>query len=135
VQHILQVHIINFNHEYLITPHSHVATVMLPCCLHAALMLQLLPLYCRRCHHAVMLLPPHCRHRYAVATTALPPPPPAIKLLPPPLPPCCRHFRWHCQAAAAATKVAPLPLSILQDRFDNEKEFCKMTDVDFFQFS
>jgi hypothetical protein len=33
-----------------------------------------------------------------------------------------RHHRLHhCQAAAAATKLLPLPLSTLQDKFDNEK--------------
>jgi hypothetical protein len=46
-----------------------------------------------------------------------------------------RHHYWHCQAAAATTKLLPLPLSTLQDMFDNEIEFCKMTDVDFVQLS
>jgi hypothetical protein len=70
------------------------------------------------------LPPPRCRARRHVTT----------KLLPPPLPPRCRHRRhhhWHCQAATAATKLPQLPLSTLQDKFDNEEEFCNMTDIDF----
>jgi hypothetical protein len=38
-------------------------------------------------------------------------------------------------AKTAATKLPPLPLSTLQDKFDNEKEFCNMTDIDFVQLS
>ncbi len=92
VKHIPQMHILNFNHKYLITPHSHVATIMLPCCHRAALLLPSQPVCCRCCHHAATLLPPHCRHRYAVAAAALPPPP------------LCYH-----QAAATATATTPPP--------------------------
>jgi hypothetical protein len=54
-------------------------------------------------------------------------------MLPPlSLTPRHHHCLRHCQAAAAATKLLQLPLSTLQDKFDNEKEFCKITDVDFF---
>jgi hypothetical protein len=35
----------------------------------------------------------------------------------------------------AATKLPQLPLSTLQDKFDNEKEFCNMTDKDFIRLS
>jgi hypothetical protein len=35
----------------------------------------------------------------------------------------------------AATKLPLLPLSTLLDKFDNEKEFCNLTDVDFVQLS
>ncbi len=141
MQHIPQIHILNFNPEYLITPHSHVATIMLPCCRRAALLPPSPPLWCCCCHHAATLMPPHCRHRYAVVATALPPPRCRLhrrvtpKLPPLPLTPCRRHRRRHCQAATVTTKLLPLPLSTLQDMFDNEKEFCKMTDVDFFRLS
>jgi hypothetical protein len=136
VQHIPQIHILNFNHKYLITPHSHDATIMLPCCRHAALMRPPPPLYCRR--HPK--LPRCCRHTAATATL-LPPPRCclcchiATKLLSLPLPPHRCHCHRRCQAATAATKLPPLPLSTLQDRFDNEKEFCKMTDIDFVRLS
>jgi hypothetical protein len=72
-----------------------------------------------------MLLPPPCccvRRRVA------------IKLPPPPLPPHRRCRRRRCQAATA-TKLCHSPLSRLRDRFDDEKEFCKMTDDDFFKLS
>ncbi len=92
------------------------ATTMLPCC----------------CHYpaatATQLPLPRCWLRRGVAT----------KLLPLPLPPHHRHHSRCCQAAAAAAaaaKLPPLPLSTLWDSFDNEIEFCKMTDVDFFQIS
>jgi hypothetical protein len=55
------------------------------------------------------------------------------------LPPSCRHHHRHhcqrCQAATAATKLPLLPLSTLRDKFDNEKEFCNTTDIDFIQLS
>jgi hypothetical protein len=34
-----------------------------------------------------------------------------------------------------ATKLPPLLLSTLYDKFDNEKELCNMTDIDFVQLS
>ncbi len=34
-----------------------------------------------------------------------------------------------------ATKLPPLLLSTLHDKFDNEKELCNMTDIDFVQLS
>jgi hypothetical protein len=87
------------------------------------------------------MLPRYCRH--TVATTTLLPPPHyrvrcrvTTKLPPLPLPPHRRHRCHrcrHCQPATAATKLPPLPLSILQDKFDNEKEFCNNEDVDFVQ--
>ena len=58
--------------------------------------------------------PSHCRNWYCVSKTLI---------------------RYVSHAAAATTKVPPLPLSTLQDRFDNEKLFCKMTEVDFFPLS
>jgi hypothetical protein len=74
-------------------------------------------------------LPPlRCRVRQCVTT----------KLPPPPLPPRrrnCRHHHRRCQAATATTKLLPLLLSSLQDKFDNEKEFYNMTDIDFVQLS
>ncbi len=136
MQHIPQIHILNFNHEYLKTPRSHVTTIVLPCCCHAALLLPPLPLCCRRRHHAATPLPPHCYHCYAVAAAALHlRRRVATKLPQPPLPPCHFHHRCHCQAAAATAKLLPLLLSTLWDRFDDEKEFCKMIDIDFFQLS
>jgi hypothetical protein len=110
VQHIPQIHILNFNHEYLITLHSHVATIMQPCCHLAALLTPPLPMCCHHRPNAATLLLPHCRHRYAVATAALLPVPPYCHqaaatanptTLPPPLlvlPSC----RCHHQAAAVA---------------------------------
>ncbi len=71
-----------------LTPHSHVATVILPCCRCAALVPPPLPLCCRHCHHAATLLPPPCPHRYAVVTY---------------LPPCCH------QAATVAKLPLPSP--------------------------
>jgi hypothetical protein len=96
--------------------HFHAA--MLPPCstiaaITAAVLLPLLP--CCRTAAATLLPPLRFCGRHAAASAAV-------------LPPSCRR----CQAAAAATKLTPLPLFILQDRFDNEKEFCTMTDVDFF---
>ncbi len=113
-----------------------------PSCCHAAA-----AQHC--CHHrhryattAATMLPRHCRH--AATTATLLPLPRChlchcvpIKLPPLPLPPLCRHCHRRCQAATAAVKVKLLllPLSTLWDRFDDEKEFCKMTDVDFFWLS
>jgi hypothetical protein len=83
----------------------------------------MLPCYCHHTAATTTLLPPlHCRVRHHVTT----------KLPPPPLPPCHHHrhhLRWRCQAVTAATKLPPLPLSTLQDKFDDEKEFCNMTDI------
>jgi hypothetical protein len=115
---------------YLITPCSHVATIMLPCCHLAALMPPPPPLYyCRYTAATTRLLPsPRCHVRPHVTT----------KLPPLPLPPCRHHHRHHCQhcqAATATTKLPPLPLSTLRDKFDNEKEFCNMTDIDFVRHS
>ncbi len=84
VQHISQIHILNFNHEYLITAAVATAAVLPPpppCC-HAAAA-TLLPLLC-------------CCCRCAVASTAV-------------LPPTCRHRHCH-HAATTATAVAKLPL-------------------------
>jgi hypothetical protein len=92
VQRIPQIHILNFNHEYLITSHSHVTTVMLPCCHCAALLMPPPPLCCHCYLHVAMLLPLPCHHHYAVA---------AATLLAPPR--CCH------QAAATTTATTPLP--------------------------
>ncbi len=111
------------------------------------------------CHHHVAMLPPHSTDAATTAAVLPPPPqcchttaatlPPPLgcchhctchvchrvttKLLPPPLPPHRHHCRYHrrrCQAATAATKLLPLLLLTLQDKFDSEKEFCNMTDID-----
>ncbi len=98
-------------------PHRHrcaaAATTMLPrSCLHTAATAMLLPLpLCGLCCNVV------------------------TKLLPPQLPPRCRHRRRCCQAATITTKLPPMPLSTLWDRFDDGKELCKMTDIDFFWLS
>jgi hypothetical protein len=90
--------------------HQHVATIVLPCC-----------------HLAALIPPPPqlcCRHRLNAGrvrrrvTTKLPPPP---------LPPRRRHRHHH---ATASTKLPLLPFSTLQDKFDNEKEFCNNADID-----
>jgi hypothetical protein len=94
---------------YLIIPRSHVATIMLPCCHPAALIPPPL-LLC--CHHR----PNAGRVRRRVIT----------KLPPPPLPPRRRHRHHH---ATASTKLPLLPFSTLQDKFDNEKEFCNNADI------
>jgi hypothetical protein len=114
-----------------------------PSCFHAAATQQSC-CHCGRCvATAATMLPRFCHHLSAT-TTLLPPPRcwvcrrVATKLpLPPllPLPPCHHHCHPHCQAHAATTKLLPLLLSTLQDRFDNKEEFCKMTDVDFFQLT
>ncbi len=137
MEHIPQIHILNFNHEYPITPYSHVVTIMLPWCHQTALLTPLLPLCCHHCHNA--MLP--CCYRHTTAIAMLLPPPRycvhshvATKVPPPPVPPP-RHHRPHCSQAATTTKLLPLPLSTLCNRFDDEKEFCKMTDVDFFELS
>jgi hypothetical protein len=102
------------------------------CCRHrrccAAATATMLP---RCCHHtaatATLFPPLRCRLCCRVAT----------KLPPPPLPPrCCHHrHRRHCQAAPATAKLQLSPSPTLWDRFDDEKEFCKMKDVDSFQLS
>jgi hypothetical protein len=54
------------------------------------------------------------------------------------LPPSYPHHHCHrrrCQPATASTKLLPLPLSTLQDKFDNEKEFCNNADIDCVQLS
>ncbi len=89
----------------------------------------ILPCYCRHTLATTTLLPPPCCHVHRHVTT---------QLLPPPLPPCHHHHlhcRRQCQAVTAATKRLPLPLSTLQDKFDDEKEFCNMTDIDLVQLS
>ncbi len=105
------------SHNYIpIIPHSHVATIVLPCCRLAALIPPPPPLCCCRCPNA------GCVRRRV--TTKLPPPP---------LLPHCHHPHHHhrrCQPATASTKLPPLPLSTLQDKFDNEKEFCNNADID-----
>jgi hypothetical protein len=107
----------------------HAAAVQHCCCHHrhcAATTATMLPRCCRHtATTATLLPPPRCQLRCCVT----------IKLPPPPLPPRRRHCHRHCQAATAATKLPLLPLSTLQNKFDNEKEFCKMTDVDFFWLS
>jgi hypothetical protein len=104
-----------------IIPCSHVATIVLPCCRLAALIPPPPLLCCRRCPNAG-------RVRRRVTT----------KLPPPPLSPCrrhCHHQRRRCQPATASTKLPPLPLLKLQDKFDNEKEFCNNADIDCIQLS
>ena len=104
-----------------IIPRSHVATIALPCCRLAALILPPPPLCCHRHPNAGRVR----RH----VTTKLPPPP---------LPPrCCHchHHRQRCQPATASTKLLSSPLSTLQDKFDNEKEFCNNADIDCVQLS
>jgi hypothetical protein len=49
------------------------------------------------------------------------------KLPSPPLPPRHRHCHHH---TTASTKLPLLPFSTLQDKFDNEKEFCNTADID-----
>jgi hypothetical protein len=76
----------------------------------------------------MLLPPPRCHVRHCVTT----------KLSPPPLPPHCHHHHHRhrrCQAVTAATKLLLLPLSTLRDKFDDEKEFCNMTHIDFVQLS
>ncbi len=115
-----QLCFINLIIIYLIIPHSHVATIMLPCCCLAALILPPPLLCCRRRFNAS-----YVRRR---VTTKLPTAP---------LPPCCHpchHHHQHCQPATTSTKLPPSLLSKLQDKFDNEKEFCNNADIDCIQF-
>jgi hypothetical protein len=87
----------------------------------------MLPHYCHHTAATTKLLPPLRCHVCRHVTTKLPPLP---------LPPHCRHHHpRRCQAAIATTKLLPLPLSTLQDKFDNEKKFCNMTVIDFVQLS
>ncbi len=44
-------------------------------------------------------------------------------------------FFSESKLCTTATKLPPLPLSILHAKFDNEKELCNMTDIDFVQLS
>jgi hypothetical protein len=88
---------------------------MLPCCRLAALMPPPLPLCCRRHPNAGRV----CRR----VTTKLPP----MSL--PPRHHHRHHHRRHCQPATASTKLPSSPLSTLQDKFDNEKEFCYNADI------
>ncbi len=114
-----------------------------PSCCHAAALQHWCPHHRCCAAAAAPMLPHYCRH--SAATTRLLPPPRCrvchrvtTKLPPPPLPLCCRHcchHRWRCHAATAATKLPPLLLSTLWDKFDNEKEFCNMTDIDFIRLS
>ncbi len=95
--------------------------MMLPCCCLATLIPPPPPLCCRRRPNAN---PVRCHV--------------TIKLPPLPLPPFCRHRHHHhrrCQPTTASTKLPPLPLSTLQDKFDNEKEFCNNADIDCVQLS
>ncbi len=93
----------------------------------AAATTPILPCCCPHTAATTMLVLPLCCHLCSRVATTLPPPP---------LPPRCHHrCRRRCQAAAAAAKLPPSSLSTLWDRFDDEKELCKMTGVDFFQLS
>jgi hypothetical protein len=79
-----------------------------------------LPSY--HCGHqgaAVAMLPHFCCH---TATTT--------RLLPQP---CCLVCRRDItkMPPSPLPPYQPLPLSTLQDKFDNEKEFCNMTDIYF----
>ncbi len=117
----LKCFIISLVITYLIIPCSHVTTIVLPYYRLAALIPPTPPLCCRRRPNTGRV---HCH-----VTTKLPPPPL--------LPRCCHHHhhRWHCQPATASTKLPLLPLSTLQDKFDNEKEFCNNADIDCVQLS
>ncbi len=140
----------NIFHKYIFWTSTtntlqHLILMLLPSCCHAVT-----AQHCRRCRcrcrrhrcaaATATMLPRCCCH---IATIAMLPPPPrcclrrcvATKLPSPPLPPCCCHRCRHCQAATATAKLPLLPLSTLWDRFDDEKELCKMTDVDVFWLS
>ncbi len=96
------------------------------------------PLFSCR-HHRAAMLPP-CSTDTATTAAVLPPSPQAgrvrhriiTKLPPPPLPPRHRHCHHH---ATASTKLPLLLFSTLQDKFDNEKEFCNNADIDCVRFS
>jgi hypothetical protein len=102
-----------------IIPRSHVATIVLSCCRLATLIPPpLLLCCCRR---------PNAGRVHRRVTTKLPPPP---------LPPCRRHHhhrRRRCQPTTASTKLLMMPLYTLQDKLDNEKEFCNNADIDCLQ--
>ncbi len=110
-----------------------------PSCCHAAATQHCCHHHCRCAAAATTMLPRCCC--YTTATATLLPLPhyrlhrDATKLPPPPLSPRPCHCCCHCQAAAAAAKLPQLLLFTLWDRFNDEKEFCKMRDVDFFQHS
>jgi hypothetical protein len=88
---------------------------MLSCCCFAALILPPPLLCCRRRSNAG-------RVNRRVTT----------KLSPLSLLPRRRHRHHH---ATASTKLLPLPLSTLRDKFDNEKEFCNNAGTDYIQLS
>jgi hypothetical protein len=46
-----------------------------------------------------------------------------------------RSFFSESKLCTPATNLSPSPLSTLHDKFDNEKELCNMTDIDFVQLS
>jgi hypothetical protein len=110
-----------------------------PSCFHAAAA-QHCCRHHRRCAAAVATMLPGCCRHTATTATLLPLPRCRLyrcvtpKLQPPPLTPRRRYCHWHYQAAAAAAKLPMLPLSTLQDMFDNKKGFCKMTVINFFCF-
>ncbi len=119
---------------------KHLILLLPPSCFHAAAMQHCCRHHRRCAATATTMLPRCCRHTATTATLL-----PLLccclnrrvtpKLPPLPLTPRRCHCHQHCQAAAAATKLPPLPLSTLQDMFDNEKKFCNMTNVDFFWLS
>jgi hypothetical protein len=88
---------------------------VLPCCHLAALIPPPPPLCCR--HH------PNAGRVHRRVITKLPSPP---------LPPRRRHCHHH---TTASTKLPWLLFSTLQDKFDNEKEFCNNADIDCIQLS
>ena len=135
----------NIFHKYIFWTSTtntlqHLILMSLPSCCHTAAVQHCHPRW-RCCAAATATMLPRCCRHTAAITLLLPPPRcclcccVATKLPPPPLPPCRRHRRHHCQAAASAAKLPPLRLSTLWDRFDDEKEFWKMTDIDFFWLS
>ena len=95
-------------------------------------------------HHRAAMLPPRSTDTATTVTVLLPPPNAGhvrrcvtTKLPPPPLPPRRRHHHHHCrrcEPATASTKLLPLRLSILQDKFDNEKNSVTMQTLIAFDF-
>ncbi len=104
-----------------IIPRSHVATIVLQCCCLAALIPPPPPLCC--------CCRPNAGHVRRHVTTKLPQPPLPLRRR------HRHHHRQRCQPATASTKLPPLPLSTLQDKFDNDKEFCNNADIDCVQLS
>ncbi len=93
-----------------------------PSCCYAAALQNWCHHHCRCAAAAPPMLPHYCRHT-AATTRLLPSLRCGVqrrvtnKLPPPSLPPHhrqCRHHHRHCQAATAATKLPPLPLSIMK---------------------